>query len=42
MVTVFSLSVSAWVGTPPSARRVESMHEISVPWVRSHVGITTR
>ena len=41
-VTVFSLSVNAYVGAPPSLRRVVSRHAISVGRVRSQVGITTR
>lgn len=41
-VTVLSLSVNAYVGAPPIALNVASRHEISVPSVRSNVGITTR
>jgi len=41
-VTVFSLSVSRYVGAPPTARNVVSRHDTSVPIVRSHVARMTR
>ena len=41
-VTVFSLSVNAYVGAAPMTHNVASRHEIKVPRVRSHVGMTTR
>ncbi len=41
-MTVFSLSVSAYTGTPPIRRSITSRHAISVGSVRSHVGSTTR
>src|SRR5215467_14728177 len=42
MVTVRSLSVSAYVGTPPSRRKVASSEVSTVPRVRSQVGSITR
>jgi hypothetical protein len=42
MVIVFSLSVSRQVDAPPIARKVESMHEITMDWVRSQTGSATR
>jgi len=41
-VTVFSLSVSTWVGAPPNARKVASKQAINVGSVRSQQAITTR
>ena len=41
-VTVFSLSVNAYVGAPPTRRSVASRQPSSVGKVRSHVGSTTR
>jgi hypothetical protein len=42
MVTVRSLSVSAYVGLPPKRRRVSSRQAMTVGIVRSWVGMTTR
>jgi hypothetical protein len=41
-VTVFSLSVYAYVGAPPITRSVASGQPNNVGKVRSHVGSTTR
>ncbi len=41
-MTVFSLSVNAYVGAPPSRRSAVSTHDSNVGKVRSQVGITTR
>jgi hypothetical protein len=41
-VTVFSLSVSTYVGTPPIARNVLSKQDATVGNVLSRTGITTR
>jgi hypothetical protein len=41
-VTVFSLSVNAYTGTPPSRRSVVSRQAITVGIVLSIVGSTTR
>src|SRR4051794_29122593 len=41
-VTVFSLSVNRYDGTPPIRRNVVSRQATSVGRVRSQVGITTR
>ncbi len=41
-VTVFSLSVNAYVGAPPKRRSVVSRQPSSVGSVRSQVGTTTR
>jgi hypothetical protein len=42
VVTVFSLSVNAYVGTPPIRRSVASRHATIVGSVLSSTGITTR
>ena len=41
-VTVFSLSVSAYVGAPPTRRNAVSTQDNNVGRVRSQAGITTR
>jgi len=41
-VTVFSLSVNAYVGHPPRRRKVTSMQAITVGSVLSKMGSTTR
>jgi hypothetical protein len=42
VVTVFSLSVNAYVGHPPNRRRVASIQAITVGSVLSIMGSTTR